>query len=74
MEPVIFGNKRALRLSLNKKNRRSFIIDKLRSFISVRMWENEIPKWNYESFQKMKESKILILFSTKNLSTRRQSY
>jgi|SaaInlStandDraft_1057018.scaffolds.fasta_scaffold05181_5 hypothetical protein len=60
MEPVIFGNKRALRLSLNKKNRRSFIIDKLRSFISVRMWENEIPKWNYESFQKMKETPYLL--------------
>ena len=58
MEPVIFGNKRALRLSLNKKNRRSLVIDKLRSFISVRMWENETPKWNYESFQKDEETPI----------------
>lgn len=54
MEPVNFGNKRALKITNNKI--RSLVLNKLREFISVKMWENEIPKWNYESFQKMKET------------------
>lgn len=60
MEPVLFGNKRALRIRDSNKNRLSLIIKKLREFIAVTMWEKEEVKWNYESFQKMKETPYLL--------------
>jgi len=72
MEPVTFGKKRGLSvkpLIINtrnthdfKKNRHGEIIDKLREFVSVRMWENENDNWTYETLQKLKQTPYLLRF------------
>ena len=68
MEPVTFGKKRALLVkpvinnsfSHKKFNRHDEIIDKLRDFTSIRIWEKEENKWSYETFQKMEQTPYLI--------------
>jgi hypothetical protein len=76
MEPVVFGKKRALLVKPgngyhNQRNSRGFkgysklsrhaeIIDKLRDFVSVRMWEKEQDNWTYEILQQLKQTPYLM--------------
>lgn len=70
MEPVVFGKKRALLVKPTtgaRSNHRSYkpsrhveIIDKLRDFISVRLWERENNDWTYESLHKLKQNPYIM--------------
>jgi len=70
MEPIVFGNKRALLVKpdINSQNnyhsqklsRHREIIENLRNFISVRMWERENNNWSYDSLQKLKQNPYII--------------
>lgn len=70
MEPVVFGNKRALLVKpgINSQNnyhsqklsRHSQIIENLRNFISVRMWERKNNNWSYDSLQNLKQNPYII--------------
>jgi hypothetical protein len=74
MEPIVFGKKRALLVKpiMNNQHsnkhtfvkptlsRHSEIIDNLRNFVAVRMWEKEKIKWDYESLQQIKETPYLM--------------
>jgi hypothetical protein len=41
-------------------SRHAEIIDNLRDFVSVRMWERETTKWNYETLQQIKQTPYLM--------------
>jgi len=70
MEPVVFGKKRALRVQAPmrstsrsgsfRNNRHAEIIEKLREFTTVKMWEQKVESWSYETFQKLKQTPYLI--------------
>lgn len=70
MEPVVFGKKRALRVQAlvqsnsqpgnSRNNRHAEIIEKLREFTAVKMWEQDVESWSYEAFQKLKQTPYLI--------------
>lgn len=70
MEPVVFGKKRALLVKPTtgarsnhlsyKPSRHVEIIDNLRDFISVRLWERENNDWTYESLQKLKQNPYIM--------------
>jgi hypothetical protein len=70
MEPVVFGKKRALLVKPTtgaRSNHQSYkpsrhveIIDNLRDFISVRLWERENNDWTYESLQKLKQNPYIM--------------
>lgn len=70
MEPVVFGKKRALLVKpsngyhnprrYSKPSRHDEIIDKLRDFVSVRMWEKEKENWTYETVQQLKQTPYLM--------------
>ena len=73
MEPIIFGKKKALlvkpqlitenkqkNVKFNKPNRHSEIIDKLRQFTSVKLWEKDQETWSYDVLQQLKQVPYLM--------------
>jgi hypothetical protein len=76
MEPIIFGKKKALlvkpflltenrnsenkKQQYNKPNRHAEIIDKLRDFMSVRLWEKDQETWSYDVLQQLKQVPYLM--------------
>lgn len=60
MKPLNFGKKRALLVN-SKTTRYTDIINKLKEFTSVNLWENNTNnEWNYKSYSKIKEVPYLI--------------
>lgn len=57
MEPVTFGKKRAL--LVKDPMRRMEILNSLRKYATIRMWENIKKEFNYESFQELKKDPFL---------------
>ena len=62
MEPIIFGKKKALLVKPSEKNKNRFneIINNLREFSSIKMWEKNNEKWSYNTLQKLKEIPYLM--------------
>jgi hypothetical protein len=62
MEPIIFGKKKALLVKPSEKNKNRFneIINNLREFSSIKMWEKNNEKWSHNTLQKLKEIPYLI--------------